>query len=252
MQILQKRLVIIAAAVFSAALFSSCGEDSSPTSPGNAPPNNPHSPQPADSSEYTREYLTVSWESSDPDGDEVIYTVQVRENDDYIVFADQTLLKTMDTGLFLLRETMYTWRVIATDGLESSESEWWTFFTPEWSNNPPYEPSDPTPVDGAVDIQVTGVHLSWSADDPDQDDVLTYTIFFGTNDDPELIAAGLTETSYALTPLDYDTEYFWYVVSTDSHDESTSGPPWTFTTRAQPGGLLQRIGELLERFVRTP
>ena len=175
----------------------------------------------------------------------MIYTVQVRENDDYVVFAGQTLLKTMDTGLFLLRETMYTWRVIATDGLEITEGDWWTFFTPEWSNNPPYEPSDPTPTHGAVDIQVTGVHLSWSADDPDQNDVLTYTIFFGTNDDPELIAAGLTETSYALTPLDYDTEYFWYVVSTDSHDESTSGPIWTFTSRAKPGGLLARLAKLL-------
>lgn len=213
-------MVIIAAAVFSAALFSSCGENSSPTSPGNAPPNNPHSPQPADSSEYTREYLTASWESSDPDGDEVIYTVQVRENDNFIAFAGQTTLKTMDTGLFLLRETMYTWRVTATDG--------------------------------AVDIQATSVHLSWSADDPDQSDVLTYTVFFGTNDDPELVAAGLTETSYALPQLDYDTEYFWYVVSNDSHDESTSGPIWTFTSRSQPSGFLQRIGELLERFVRTP
>ncbi len=75
-------MVIIAAAVFSAALFSSCGENSSPTSPGNAPPNNPHSPQPADSSEYTREYLTASWESSDPDGDLTVldpmtYQIQV-------------------------------------------------------------------------------------------------------------------------------------------------------------------------------
>ena len=100
---------------------------------------------------------------------------------------------------------MYTWRVIATDGLESSESDWWTFFTPEWSNEPPYTPADPHPASEDFDVQTTGVHLTWSAGDPDQDDVLTYDVYFGTGIDPGLAASGLTETSYALPSLDYDT-----------------------------------------------
>ncbi|MCK4549965.1 MAG: hypothetical protein KAU49_07335, partial [Candidatus Krumholzibacteria bacterium] len=186
--------IIAAIAVLSMALLTSCGEDASPIAPGNSPPQVPHLPEPADSSDYVREYLEISLECSDHDGDEVIYTVQVKEDDDYVVYSGHTLLKTMDTGLFLLRETMYTWRVIASDGLENSESDWWTFFTPDWSNEPPDEPTNPTPTAGAIDVQITGVHLTWSAEDTDQDDVLTYTVFFGTNDDPELIAAGLTET----------------------------------------------------------
>ena len=239
------RYIFAVTTLFPAALFFSCGEDASPISPGNSPPHTPYLPEPADSSEYTSENLTVSWECSDPDGDLLLYTVQVKESDDYVVFAGQTTLKTMDTGHGLLRETMYTWRVIANDGLELSESDWWTFFTPAWSNDPPYQPADPAPADGAVDIQITGVHLSWSAADPDEDDILTYDVYFGTDSNPEPVATGLTETSYALPSLDHDTVYFWRVVSTDSHDESTSSPVWTFTTRAQPGGLLSRISRLL-------
>jgi hypothetical protein len=233
--------IAAAIAVLLLGLLVSCGDDASPIAPENSPPAVPHRPEPADNADYVREYLSVSWESSDPDGDEVIYSVQVKENGDYVVYSGQTLLKTIDTGLFLLRDMMYTWRVVATDGLESSESPWWTFFTPEWSNEPPYRPSDPSPASEEFDVQTTGVHLTWSAGDPDQDDVLTYDVYFGTGIDPGLAASGLTETSHTLPPLDYDTVYFWRVVSTDSHGESTSGPVWSFSTRAQPGELLARL-----------
>jgi len=237
--------ILAAVAILSTGFLASCGDDASPTEPGNSPPRVPHLPEPADSSEYVREYLEVSWECSDPDGDEVIYTVQVKEDDEYIVFSGQTLLKTMSTGLFLLRETMYTWRVIASDGLENSESDWWTFFTPDWSNEPPDAPADPHPADEAIDVQTTGVYLTWSADDPDESDALTYNIYFGTHTDPGLVATDLTETSWALPSLEHDTVYFWRVSATDSHGEVTFGPTWTFTTQSQPGGLLARIARLL-------
>jgi hypothetical protein len=236
------RYIFAVTALFSAALVVSCDEDTSPVSPGNSPPGAPHLPSPEDSSTYSSDNLVVSWECSDPDGDVLLYSVEVLENGDYQVFKGETTEKTMNTGLFLLRETEYTWRVVAYDGLENNEGDWWTFFTPEWSNDPPYQPADPSPEDGATGIQVTGLHLSWSADDPDENDPLTFAVFFGTGNDPELVAAGLTETSYALPALDHGTEYYWYIVSTDSRDESTRGPLWTFTTMEQPGGLLARIG----------
>lgn len=244
---MKSTLINIAAviAILSMGLFASCGDDASPTAPGNRPPAAPSQPEPADGSEYVREYLAVSWECSDPDGDDnVTYTVQVRE-DNFVVFSGQTLLKTMDTGLFLLRETTYTWRVVASDGIEITEGDWWTFFTPDYSNEPPGEPADPSPTNGAIDVQVAGVHLTWSADDPDDGDALTYNVYFDTVTDPALVATGLTETSWALPALDHNTVYFWSVSSTDSHGEVTFGPTWTFTTRAQPGNLLALLGRLL-------
>jgi hypothetical protein len=238
--------IIVAVAILSMGLLASCGDDASPAAPENSPPKVPYRPEPADSAEYVREYLELSWEGSDPDGDEVIYTVQVKEDDEYIVYSGQTLLKTMSTGLFLLRETMYTWRVVASDGLENSESDWWTFFTPDYSNEPPYAPDDPSPADSTIDVQTTDVHLTWSADDPDENDVLTYNVYFATYTDPGLVATGLTETSHALPALEYNTVYFWRISSTDSHGEVTFSPTWTFTTRSEPGGLLGWISTFFQ------
>jgi hypothetical protein len=175
----------------------------------------------------------------------VIYTVQVKEDNAYIVYSGQTLLKTLSTGLFLLRETMYTWRVVASDGLENSESDWWAFFTPDYSNEPPHVPADPHPAEGAIDVQTTGVFRTWSADVPDESDAHTFNVYFATHTDPALVATGLTETSHALSALEYDTVYFWRISATDSHGEVTFSPTWTFTTRSEPGGLLARFAKLL-------
>ena len=225
-----------------AAAWSSCGEDP-PTAPGNQPPRAPHSPSPADGAEYGRPYLDLSWEGSDPDGDVLVYAVQVKEYD-YIVFSASTPNTAIETGLALLRETLYTWRVIASDGIELTEGPWWSLSTPEWTNLPPYPPVDPTPANGAGGIFLTQT-LFWVADDPDEDDVLTFDVYLGTDPDPPLAASGVTQTAWAPPALDYSTEYYWRVLARDSRGDSTSSAVWTFTTRDQPGGLLGRIGRWL-------
>lgn len=222
----------------------SCGEDPPPAAPGNRPPRAPHSPVPADGAVYGRPFLDLSWECSDPDGDALVYAVQVRELDEYLVFSTTTQNTEMETGLLLLRETLYTWRVSATDGLEITHGPWWSLTTPEWSNLPPYPPVDPTPADGAEGISLTPT-LFWVAEDPDPDDALTFDVYLGTVPDPALAAANRTQTAWAPPALDYSTEYFWRVVAKDSRGDSTSSAVWTFTTRDQPGGLLARIGRWL-------
>jgi hypothetical protein len=231
-----KRFLTLTGAVASSALFIYCGNDPSPVSPGNSPPKAPHLPHPADGALYEREYLALSWECSDPDGDRVLYDVKVMEQGEVIVFWEWTYEKSMETDLALFRETAYTWTVTATDGLELSESAEWSFHTPAWSNEPPYAPSDPWPQDGAADIRTGGPDLTWSAGDPDTDDVLSFDLYFGTEDAPGRAAAGLDQTSYTLPVLDSGTTYFWRIVSTDSHGASTSGPVWSFTTRDRSSG----------------
>jgi hypothetical protein len=233
-----------AAAILSlVALWASCGDDT-PTTPGNSAPRAPHSPAPADGAVYGRPTLDLSWKCSDPDGDDLLYAVQVREHDAYVVFSANTQNTEMVTGLTLLRETLYTWRVSATDGLEVTRGPWWTLTTPEWSNLPPYPPVDPTPADGSEGISVTPT-LFWVASDPDQDDPLTFDLYLGTDADPPLAASGRTQTSWAPDLLEYSTPYYWRVVARDSRGDSTSSAVWTFTTRDQPGGMLGRIGRWL-------
>jgi len=61
--------------------------------------------------------------------------------------------------------------------------------------DPPNEPSNPAPGDGATDVSL-GTDLSWTGGDPDPGDAVTYNVYFGTDPDPPLVVAGLTDTNY--------------------------------------------------------
>ena len=97
-------------------------------------------------------------------------------------------------------------------------------------NNHPYTPSDPFPVDGTVDID-TAVTVSWAGGDPDPEDTVTYDIYFGTVSPPPKVISNLSgPTNYEFSSLDYETVYYWKIVSWDNHGASTTGPIWHFTT----------------------
>jgi hypothetical protein len=102
------------------------------------------------------------------------------------------------------------------------------------ANSPPYEPSNPSPPDGAID-QSINVDLSWSGGDPDPGNTVTYDIFFGDSSPPPLLVPGHHDTTYDPGTLDYDTQYFWRIVARDPQGEHTPGPEWDFTTEGMPG-----------------
>lgn len=97
-------------------------------------------------------------------------------------------------------------------------------------NNPPYVPSNPFPVNGSTNISIT-THLNWTGGDPDNDTV-TYNVFFGTNQTPPQVATNITTTMYNQGTMNFSTTYYWKIISWDNNSQSTSGPLWVFTTRA--------------------
>jgi hypothetical protein len=109
------------------------------------------------------------------------------------------------------------------------------------ANNPPNEPSSPSPADSSTvpDLDVT---LSWTGGDPDGDDV-TYDVYLEAWDatPEELVCDDVTAAACELGTLDWDTLYYWYVVATDAHGESTPGPTWHFDTPAPPVGPLTYV-----------
>ncbi len=105
----------------------------------------------------------------------------------------------------------------------------------EGDNNPPAIPSNPQPLNSALDVSVN-TNLQWSCSDPDGDDI-TYKIYIGTNSTPPYV--GTTENSSAYTPsgLTENTTYYWFVDATDPGGLTSTSPVWTFTTESGGGSI---------------
>jgi hypothetical protein len=76
--------------------------------------------------------------------------------------------------------------------------------------------------------------LSWTGGDPDAGDTVTYDVYFGTTSPPPKVIGNQTSTTYTLPTLQYNTHYYWKIVSWDNHGASTAGSIWSFTTEQQP------------------
>ena len=201
----------------------------------NSPPNAPSAPSPADGAMDQSVDADLSWTGGDPDGDSVTYDVYVDPDDltPTTLVCDDTsspscVLSTLD------HRTHYYWQVVATDSQgDFTSGPIWDFRTEAGPNSPPNAPSAPSPADGAVD-QSVDADLNWSGGDPDGDSV-TYDVYLDPDDmtPTTLVCSGVPSPECAPPTLDYDTKYFWKVVSTDSEGHSTVGPTWQFAT-AQP------------------
>ena len=174
----------------------------------------------------------LSWNCSDPNGDNLVYDVYFEAEDpdpDILVSGDQSTT-IYDPGL-LEYETKYYWKIIAKDTCNATTSGLiWNFTTEE--NTPPNTPHDPIPADGAVDVDIDDL-LYWTGGDPNGDTV-TYDIYFGKSSPPPLEAEGLTQAAYDPGTMELGAVYYWKIVSEDSHGLTTTGPIWYFTTELAP------------------
>ncbi len=82
------------------------------------------------------------------------------------------------------------------------------------------------PLNGEIDLPISGVTLSWDASDLDED-TLTYDVYFGES--LALVSSDQTEKTFDLGSLSPGTTYFWQIVAKDGFGEF-SGEIWSFTT----------------------
>ena len=101
-------------------------------------------------------------------------------------------------------------------------------------NNPPNQPANPEPANGALSQAVNST-LSWSCSDPNGDP-LTYDVYFGTANDPPLVSDSQSGTSYNPGALNNNTTYYWKIVAKDNQGATTAGPVWNFSTEATGSG----------------
>jgi hypothetical protein len=111
----------------------------------------------------------------------------------------------------------------------------------------PYAPSNPSPTDGATDVGMAPITLSWTGGDPDLGDTVKYLIFL----DGVKVAA-VTETSWTIPlkkafqlNLSPNTTHSWYVTAKDSAGLLARSPLWTFTTGTYPWVTGERFNMYL-------
>ncbi|MBD3180457.1 MAG: hypothetical protein GF417_13290 [Candidatus Latescibacteria bacterium] len=214
-------------------LIAGCSEESAGPEREH-PPGSPHSPVPADGATAQDTLVTLSWECSDPDGDDLDFTVYIQPEGGSESSYQQSDMS-CDLPEALEPETEYTWRVKASDGGSSTTGNSWSFTTCSASDMPPSAPENPSPPDLSTGQSINPT-LSWECSDPNLGDTLVYDLYFGELNPPALLADGLTGSSYQPGPLDDSTTYFWSVTAEDETAHRTSGPVWRFTTGSEPGG----------------
>ncbi|MFD1605230.1 hypothetical protein ACFSJW_01410 [Flavobacterium artemisiae] len=180
----------------------------------------------------------LSWQAAtDPDGDAVTYSLYLDKN-----AQPTTLIKAgiTATGFTLVtaltHNTIYYWKVVATDA-KGAKTESNVFkFTTETAANPNQPPKAfvlTAPTNNATSIALNPT-LSWqAATDPDGD-AITYQLYLDKNTSPTtLVKDGIAATSHLLTTaLTNNTVYYWKIVVTDTKGAKTESSVFKFTTLA--------------------
>ena len=196
----------------------------------NNPPYPPSDPFPSDGATNVPISVTLSWTGGDPDVDDwVLYDVYFgMTNPPPKAMANQS--GTNYDLPPLSYNTQYYWKIVSWDNHDASTpGPLWTFVTIPSPNNPPYTPDNPSPANGAIDVDVNTT-LSWTGGDPDTGDIVTYDIYLGTTSPPPKLISNHTSSSYQPTTLQENTTYYWKIVAWDNHGTSTLGAIWSFTT----------------------
>ncbi len=196
---------------------------------GNSAPSIPSVPVPQDMTGNVSVTPIMSWYASDIDGNLSEYDLYLGTTPNPPLVAAGLSFANYVPDPPLAPLTTHYWRVVARDdgGLETPGPTW--VFTTRSSNTPPFPPQSPRPLNGESGVPINTT-LSWLSGDLDNDE-LVYDVYFGTADPPPLVADDQSGMSYDPGPLALGTQYYWRVVANDLSSE-TSGPTWTFTTRA--------------------
>ena len=201
--------------------------------PENTPPATPNLTSPTDESTDNAIDVTLEWNCTDPDGDTLTYDLYFGKNVEPQFYtndieADTFNIEGLDKG------TEYYWKVMAKDRRGGKTySEIYNFKTVEDpDNNPPTEPSTPTPLNNATD-QPTDTTLSWECSDPDGD-TLKYDVYFGDNSNPSLVSNEQIGNDYDPGELNAGTTYYWKIVAKDGRGGATEGVKWEFETIPDP------------------
>lgn len=121
-----------------------------------------------------------------------------------------------------------------TSDVSVTSTGWEAIVTCEFADVAPGCATNLLPADAAENINVTA-QLSWQAGSG----ISTgYNVYFGTSPTPDLVATGITTTTYNPGVLAVNTTYYWYVIPTNSVGEATGCQVQSFTTTSEVNVLM--------------
>ncbi len=197
---------------------------------GNHPPSIPVLIFPPDNYLFKERICTLIFKSFDPENDSIFYDIYISPDSPpplYIHdYVDTIFIDTLEYS------KKYYWNIKAKDkkGGEN-ESEVRRFKTSS-ENNPPYPPSNPTPLPFDTLVLLLP-EFSWTCSDPDGDS-LYYDFYLDTSinfENPIIFYPDLTTPNFSPShPLFPGVLYYWKVVAKDRKG-GESYAIWNFKTK---------------------
>jgi hypothetical protein len=170
------------------------------------------------------------------------YRLQISDSPGFDACVVDTTSAVPNFSYSELDTSEYFWRVRVKMVTYHHWGDWcepWSFSTAVEAEEPPEEPHDPTPPDGADSVSISS-GLYWWSGDPNGDTVV-YTVYMGEDsaslDSLDVIVdpsgQTLKETGYfGLPTLITDKTYYWQIRAVDQWHKMTIGPIWSFETLA--------------------
>ena len=212
------------------------------------PPLPPSNPSPPDNAINISINTNLYWDCSDPDeGDQLTYDVYFgtdsTPDNGELVSTNQT--STSYNPGTLSNEIDFYWKIVAHDDHSNTTTgDVWHFETAGIGQQPPSLPTNPSPTDGAQNIPINNVSLSWTESiDPNGDDV-EYWVALNTDnsswEQQNFVYQGPNNYCTISDPLEYETIYFWVVYAVDEYgNESVDlSDIWQFTTMVESSGEI--------------
>jgi hypothetical protein len=187
---------------------------------------------PADNKLCVDNTVNFEWkQSKDKNKSEIIYRIEIALDNQFTEIVETGESYSNSQDIELNKNTAYYWRIKATnnEGLSSAYSKTRKFYTSGDAvvNHLPFSPELVSPVLNTT-LSTTTASLKWNATDADENDVLTYDVYFGTVNPPVTKISGNHATKTIDVTLQPTKEYFWRVVVKDNAGGETVGQIWSF------------------------
>jgi|GEM_PF-976493 len=196
----------------------------------NRPPIEPFNIIPENGMDNLPDFLTLEWDCTDPDNDNLTYTVYLGADKDFMKQMGETNKKKFVLN-DLTRGTTYYWKIAAFDSFGAKVEGPLNTFTIKANISPVIDPNSEILLK-ETDRDVLA-ELEWFSVDPDNDH-LVYDVYFGTDKEPSLILADCNQTTWIKENLNFGTTYYWQISANDQHGGISKGPMWEFTTNDPP------------------